>query len=245
MSVLIHGDHVGLKYANRGQRLSVFKDLSFVINKGELTSLVGPSGCGKTTLLKMIGGLILPTAGNIVIQESGLGKKTSYVPQNPTLLPFRTVIENVRLPLEIRDHNGLKTVEKLLRKLGLYKFKDFYPGSISGGMQQKVSIARALVTEPNLILMDEPFSALDEISREKIIEEFYQWSKKISTTILFVTHNIEEAAFVSNRVLVFSEKPSQVVSDIKVNLPEQRTSSLRTTPQFFTVSNKIRKALRT
>lgn len=244
MSNLIHANSLGLEYRNRDHVVTVFDAVSFAIKKGEFTSFVGPSGCGKTSLMKMIGGLISPTKGKLTFDEELIGR-ISYVPQHPTLLPFRTIFENVMLPLEIKGKSDHLIVEKLLKNLGLYKYKDFYPKNISGGMQQKVSIARALVTKPSLILMDEPFSALDEISREKVAEEFYQWSKKFSATILFVTHNIEEAAFLSDRVLVFSEKPSHISADIRVILPDKRTNGLRTTQQFFTVISKIRKALRT
>lgn len=245
MNKVIQGSDLALYYAINNQKTVVFDNLSLYIKKGEFTSIVGPSGCGKTSLLRIIAGLLVPSEGEINHYWQGSPTaKISYVPQQSTLLPFRTVIGNVKLPLELRGQDGTNSSQRLLKKLGLLTYKDYYPNSLSGGMQQKVSIARALVTNPKLVLMDEPFSALDELSRETVSVELRRWTKQFKVTVLFVTHNIEEAIFLSDRVLVLSEKPSKVVADVNIDLPENRTSELRTNHRFFSLSNNVRKALR-
>jgi NitT/TauT family transport system ATP-binding protein len=245
MNKVIQGYDLALFYTVNDQETVVFDDLNLDIIKGEFTSIVGPSGCGKTSLLKIIAGLLAPSEGKINHYWQGSQTaKISYVPQQPTLLPFRTVLGNIKLPLELRGQDGTNNGQRLLKKLGLLTYKDCYPNSLSGGMQQKVSIARALVTSPRLVLMDEPFSALDELSREKVSVELRRWTKQFKVTVLFVTHNIEEAVFLSDRVIVLSGKPSQVVADVNIDLPERRTSELRTINRFFSLSSDIRKALR-
>lgn len=245
MNKMIQGYDLALYYTVNDQETVVFDNLNLDINKGEFTSIVGPSGCGKTSLLKIIAGLLAPSEGEINHYWQGSSTaKISYVPQQPTLLPFRTVLGNVKLPLELRGQDGTKNSQRLLKKLGLLPYKDCYPNSLSGGMQQKVSIARALVTNPRLILMDEPFSALDELSRETVAVELRRWTKQFKVTVLFVTHNIEEAVFLSERIIVFSGKPSEIVADVNIDLPESRTSELRTNRRFFSLSSDIRKALR-
>lgn len=246
MNNVVQGEDLGLHYLEGGQEVTIFDNLNFTIKKGEFTSIVGPSGCGKTSLLKMIAGLLESSSGEINhYWSNSKNSKISYVPQNPTLLPFRTVLDNVKLPLELRGLDGMRGARRLLKNLGLWSYQDVFPKSLSGGMQQKVSIARALINDPKLVLMDEPFSALDEMYREKVSVELSQWTKKFKVTVLFVTHNIEEAVFLSDRVIVLSKMPSQIVADIKIGLPRERTIELRTSQQFFSYTKKIRKALRT
>jgi len=216
--------------------LVAIDDISLSINKGEIISIIGPSGCGKTTLLKLITGLLNPTDGSISIKED-FGrrkslKKLSIVFQNPVLLAWRNVKDNVKLPNELNNAEENNNVQERIDLVGLNGFEKHYPNELSGGMQQRVSIARALVLNPCLLLMDEPFGSLDEINRNKLNLELLKIWHQLKPTIIFVTHSIYEAVFLSDRVVVLSERPAKVKAIIDVDLPRKRKLEIKETPEF-------------
>lgn len=240
--------NVSMKYLTDKSESTALSNISFNINKGEFISLLGPSGCGKTTLLRIIADLLQPTEGSITIagkepKVSRLEHKYGIVFQNPVLYEWRTIKKNVMLPLELLKVDKAersRKVDELLELVGLSKFKNHYPWQLSGGMQQRVAIARALATEPEILLMDEPFSALDEFSRERLNDELLQIWSKTKTTVVFVTHSIAEAAYLSDRVCVLSPHPGRLSAIVDVDLPRPRTSEIRSTSQFFDLTTKIR-----
>lgn len=223
-------------------------NVSLDIKKGEFISLLGPSGCGKTTILRIIADLLTPTSGEIKIagespQDARLKQKYGIVFQNAVLCDWRTIKKNVMLPLEImhmqkKDREEL--AEKMLEIVGLKEFINHYPKQLSGGMQQRVGIARALAIQPEILLMDEPFSALDEFTKEKLHEDLLRIWRKTDKTIIFVTHSIQEAVFLSDRVCVLSPHPGRLSALIDINLPRPRTLEIKDTPQFAEYVAKIR-----
>lgn len=235
-------------YTKEGHRAEVLKDISFSVNDGEVVAIVGPSGCGKTTILKMICGLIKPDTGNIKYQDYDISyalKKSlvGYVPQSLSLLPFRTVRGNITLPLEVLKIKAYERPDELISLCGLQEYVNYFPHQLSGGMQQKVAIARALSYKPRILLMDEPMASLDEMIKEKLNEELLKIKDSTKSTIIYVTHNIEEAVFLSNRVIVLSEHPGMIIDIVNISLPDKRNLSLRSNPKFFLEVAKIRKIL--
>ncbi|MEW6408461.1 MAG: ABC transporter ATP-binding protein [Patescibacteria group bacterium] len=233
--------------------LHVLDKISFNVDCEEFVSIIGPSGCGKTTLLKIISGLIKPTKGEIIINEGSIEialkrKEFGLVFQNPVLLPWRNTLKNIELPLEILNYKSSgNSSKKLLEIVGLKDFENFYPNELSGGMQQRVAIARALIFEPSILLMDEPFGALDEITRDKMNLELLRiWKerKSATSTIIFVTHSIPEAVFLSDRIIVLSERPAIVEKIIEVNLPKPRTSEIKYSRRYIELIKCIRKLLK-
>jgi NitT/TauT family transport system ATP-binding protein len=227
-------------------------DIDLKIRAGEFVSLIGPSGCGKTTLMRVIANLVDPTQGRITVngmspEEARLKRAYGYVFQAPALYPWRTVRRNLMLPLEIM---GLPTSEraaraaKYLALVGLEGFERKFPWQLSGGMQQRVSIARALSFEPKLLLMDEPFGALDEITRDHLNEQLLRLWERTVVTVVFVTHSIPEAVFLSNRIVVMSPRPGRIIDVIESNLPANRTLDVRETPAFLDIAHRVRVALR-
>jgi len=206
-------------------------DLNLAINAGEFVSLVGPSGCGKSTLLRIIAGLTNHSSGTIQWHDITAQENLSFVFQEPALMPWATVRENVRLPLKlarITKNIADPAINKSLQLVGLEKFAKSYPRQLSGGMKMRVSIARTLVTSPTVLLMDEPFGALDDITRTQLnVELLNLWSQQ-SWTIIFVTHNIYEAVYLSNRVVVMAPRPGRVVADIAIAQPYPRSEEFRT-----------------
>jgi NitT/TauT family transport system ATP-binding protein len=245
MDPLITLENVTRFYASNGENKVGLKNVSFHVHPEEVVSLIGPSGCGKTTILKMISTILNPSEGKIyykkkhisLAREDGL---LGYIPQASSLFPNRTVEENINLPLEIKNKLDTKKVESMMDLVGLSNFKNLYPHQLSGGMKQKVSLARSLVYEPEVLLMDEPFSSLDEIIREKMDLELLKIFYKLKPAIIFVTHNIEEAVFISNRILIMSEAPGKILYDIKINLPEKRSLEIKNENAFFEEVKKIR-----
>ena len=203
---------------------------ALAVAPGEFISLIGPSGCGKSTLLRLAAGLLEPTAGTIArATDVSLG----FVFQSPTLMPWADVRRNVRLPLELAGVENADTrVTDALRTVGLAEFDRAYPRELSGGMQMRVSIARALVTEPRLLLMDEPFGALDEITRERLDDELLALWAQRHLTVLFVTHNLYEAVYLSTRVLVMSPRPGRITAELRIDEPYPRSDALRVTERF-------------
>jgi len=232
--------------------LNVLNDISLRIEEGEFVSVIGPSGCGKTTLLKILGGLLPPSHGNITIKDSSLDiaikrRDFGFVFQNPVLLPWRTVLQNIELPLEIiGDQTPFAESEKLLELLGLKGFGKYYPKALSGGMKQRVAIARALVFNPDILLMDEPFGALDELTRERLNLELLKIWEQMHKTIIFITHSISEAVFLSNRVIVLSERPAKIDEIKEIDLPFPRTIAVKQSKEYFQyitwLRNKLKKS---
>lgn len=218
------------------------------IKPGEFFTVVGPSGCGKSTLLRILAGLDHATDGEIAIDDTvvrGPNGNIGIVFQRATLLPWRTVLSNVQLPLEIRGLLNDKSrgrSEELLRMVGLEDFGNNCPAELSGGMQQRVAIARALVTDPQILLMDEPFGALDEFTREMMNEETLRIWAKNKQTVLFITHSISEAVFMSDRVAVMSGRPGVLSEIVDIPLPRPRTMEMRQSDEMFDCIKRIRRA---
>jgi NitT/TauT family transport system ATP-binding protein len=235
--------------ARGGGQVQAVETVSFHIGHGEFVSIVGPSGCGKTTLLKIIGGLLEASAGTIAYEGLAPGRRKpqlGMVFQDAVLLPWRTVLQNVCLPIEVmrRDRaEGEAFARRLIELVGLKGFEDKYPNELSGGMQQRASIARALVTEPALLLMDEPFGALDALTREYMAQELQRiWSSAVKT-VLFITHSISEAVFLSDRVVVMTARPSRVAEIIAIDLARPRHMSMTTNEAFGRYVARIRTLL--
>ncbi len=226
----------------------VLDDVTLNIRKGEFVSLLGPSGCGKTTLLHIIADLQKQTSGTVRVADSEakqarLSHKYSMVFQTPALLEWRTVIENIELPLELQKINKKERRERALEQLKLVElqgYADSYPNELSGGMQQRVGIARALVSNPEILLMDEPFSALDEFTKERLHGDLLRIWRKTNKTIIFVTHNISEAVFLSDRVCVLSANPAKLAAVVDIPLPRPREDAVLKTEEYFKTYSHIR-----
>ncbi len=226
-------------------------DIDLAIKPGEFVSLIGPSGCGKTTLLRVIADLEHITSGSVQVNgvsphEARLARSYGYVFQAPALFPWRTVLANVQLPLQIQGKAAAECkaigMEQLSR-VGLSGFESKYPWQLSGGMQQRVSIARALSFEPRILMMDEPFGALDEITRDRLNEQLQQLWERERRTVVFVTHSISEAVYLSSRIVVMSPRPGRVVRVIDSTLPDARHLGLRDSAEFVAVAHAVREAL--
>ncbi len=224
--------------------------VNFSLAGGEFVSLLGPSGCGKSTVLRMIAGLSAPTHGVVrrpgIDQPGGGRQRLGCVFQDPTLLPWATVWRNAYLPLRIAGVNrrdGRSRVDEALALVGLTEFAQAYPRQLSGGMRMRASLARALVTEPRLLLLDEPLAALDEISRQALNDEMHALWRAHRWTALFITHSVFESVYLSTRVLVMSARPGRIVEEVAIDLPEKRTSDLRTTPRYIELCRLVSAAL--
>lgn len=239
---------VSMCYQTKDTDVLALDEVSVDIQKGEFVSLLGPSGCGKTTLLRIMADLLQPTSGEIKIsgktaREARLAQKYGIVFQSPVLFDWRKVKKNITLPLEmmkISKSEQEARADELLELVGLTKFKDKFPWQLSGGMQQRVAIARALAIEPEILLMDEPFSALDEFSREHLNEELLAIWSKVKNTVVFVTHSISEAIFLSDRVFVLSPHPGRLSAIVEVSLPRPRTQEMRNSQEFYQLISHIR-----
>lgn len=244
----INLEHITMRFHSGSSEVLALQDVSLDIAKGEFISLLGPSGCGKTTLLRIMADLIQPTSGMLKVagktaREARLAQKYGIVFQNPVLYDWRKVKQNVTLPLELKGMQKAERNEramKLLELVGLAKFANHYPWQLSGGMQQRVAIARALAIEPEILLMDEPFSALDEFTRERLNEELLSIWSKVNNTVVFVTHSIPEAIFLSDRVFVLSPHPGRLSAVVEIPLPRPRTKEMRNSDTFFQLIAKIR-----
>ena len=226
--------------------LTALQGMSLTLNEGDFLSLLGPSGCGKSTALRLIAGLMQPTQGRILWSGGQQKGDLGVVFQEPTLMPWATVAQNVYLPFRLRGQ-GFSTVQsrvaEALDLVGLANFHDAYPRELSGGMKMRVSIARALVTGPRLILMDEPFAALDEITRQKLNNDLLAMRDKIGCTVIFVTHSVFESVFLSDRIVVMAPRPGRVVQEIRVDAPYPRTMEFRTSTTYAAHAQVVSEAL--
>jgi len=245
-------DNLSLVFRAADAPVYALSDINLVINRGDFVSLIGPSGCGKTTLMRAIADLEQPTSGRITVNgvspaEARLKRAYGYVFQAPVLYPWRTVERNVTLPLEIM---GIPAAERsrraqhYLAMVHLTGFERKFPWQLSGGMQQRVSIARALSFEPDLLLMDEPFGALDEITRDHLNEQLLELWERTGKTVIFVTHSIPEATFLSSRIVVMSPRPGRIIDEIESDLHPKRALEIRETPEFIAIAHRVREGLR-
>lgn len=240
---------VSKEYNNNFKAVEALRNVSFRVNRESFISIVGPSGCGKTTLLKIIGGFISPSSGyalndGVAAQEAIRKHSFGIVFQEPTLLPWRTVAENIRLPLEILyEKNVMPRIRDLIKLVGLEGFENALPNQLSAGMKTRVALARAVIFRPKVILMDEPFSNLDALSRDTMILELLRIWEEIKTTVIFVTHDISEAVFLSDRIVVLTPRPGQVKEIVKVNLPYPRNKQTRRLPEFAIITEDVREIL--
>jgi NitT/TauT family transport system ATP-binding protein len=233
-----------------GEARAVLDSISVVIEKQEFVSIIGPSGCGKSTVLKLIAGLSTPSSGTIRVDgmtPQNARETVSFVFQDATLLPWRTVKENIGLGMELervpKDRRE-KEIAMLLELVGLKQVSESYPRELSGGMKMRVSIARALATHPRVMLLDEPFAALDEMTRDRLNEEILRLRAEQRWTAVFVTHSVPEAVFLSDRILVLAPNPGRVHAEFRVDLPMPRTPSVRASKEFDVVASKVAHALR-
>jgi NitT/TauT family transport system ATP-binding protein len=251
MSRAIEAENVGMVFGRRTtQPVEALRGISMRVEPGEFVSLIGPSGCGKSTLLRLVGDLVTPTSGVLKINgkephQARLDRDYGMVFQKATLLDWRTVRKNVELPLEVmggEDREG--RARQMLDLVQLGDFENHYPWQLSGGMQQRVAIARALSFRPSLLLMDEPFGALDEMTRELMQQEVLRIWRETDTTVVFVTHSIPEAVFLSTRVFVMSPRPGQISDVIEVGLSHPRNEDTRESPAYYEKITEVREALR-
>jgi NitT/TauT family transport system ATP-binding protein len=247
---LLHLSGVSKTFSNGTAALA---DVNLTILPGEFVSLLGPSGCGKSTLLKLISGLAAPSSGTIDWPQSAYDvhgapePALGFVFQEPTLLPWRTAAENVHLPLLLAGVDkkvAQQRVDEALAQVGLSAFGDLHPRQLSGGMKMRVSIARALVTRPKILLMDEPFAALDEITRGKLNDELLELFTRQGLTVIFVTHSVYESVYLSSRIVVMSARPGRITADIPIELGFPRTEELRTSPLYNERCRFVSAALR-
>lgn len=226
--------------------IAALDGLDYTIRAGEFLTLLGPSGCGKSTALRLLVGLAEPTSGDIVWHDGTCPREIGFVFQEPTLMPWASVAANVRLPLRLKGvsrHQSDPRVEEALTMVGLGDFRDVYPRELSGGMKMRVSIARALVTRPHLLLMDEPFAALDEITRFKLNDDLRALWRSLGCTVVFVTHSVFESVYLSNRVLMLTPQPGRVSAEFTIAAPEPRDAHFRTSPEYGAECRKISAAL--
>jgi NitT/TauT family transport system ATP-binding protein len=246
-STLICLRQVAKRYLGEDGPIDAVQDLDLSIFEGEFVSLIGPSGCGKTTILNLIAGLESSSEGTVTFHQApvhGVPRSIGYVFQEPTLLPWRTIFQNVALPLEI-SNGGISrnAVDSALEAVGLSEFRNEYPGTLSVGMRQKAAIARALVHDPEVLLMDEPFSSLDSISREQLNFQLLELWERMRKTIVFVTHSISEAILLSDRILLMKERPGSVRLEVSVDIPRPRTKASIQSPQFARLLARIHRGL--
>jgi NitT/TauT family transport system ATP-binding protein len=242
---------IAVRFFSDRRTVTAIQGLDLDVGAGEFLTLLGPSGCGKSTFLRVVSDLVQPNRGEIEVlggtpEAARLRRDIGFVFQDAALLPWRTAIQNVELPLQVGGgsaRKGRRTPQELLEIVGLKGRENAYPHELSGGMRQRVSIARALASDPKILLMDEPFGALDEITRDRLNEELRRVWKEMGITILFVTHSIHEAAFLGQRVLMLAANPGRVREIVPVNLPEDRRLDVRETPEFVELTAHLRRVL--
>jgi NitT/TauT family transport system ATP-binding protein len=243
---------VGKVFGSGPTAVTALEGIDLTIRQGEFVSLIGPSGCGKSTLLRLIGDLTAPTSGSVAVNGKPAGRARldrdyGMVFQAPVLMDWRTIAKNIELPLEIMGfpaEERRRRAGDLLRLVELEAFAERHPWELSGGMQQRVAIARALSFDPKLLLMDEPFGALDEMTRERMNAELMSIWQRTGTTIVFVTHSIPEAVFLSTRVVVMSARPGRISQVVEIDLPATRSVETRESERYFELVTRVREALR-
>ena len=226
--------------------VAALRKMSLTVNEGDFISLLGPSGCGKSTVLRLIAGLMRPTAGRITWEGGQGADDLGVVFQEPTLMPWTTVEQNVYLPFRLRGQtfgSVRDRIAEVLHLVGLDRFARSYPRELSGGMKMRVSIARALVTNPRLILMDEPFAALDEITRQKLNNDLLTLKATTGCTVIFVTHSVFESVFLSDRILVMAPRPGRVITEFTVDQPYPRATAFRTSAAYAAIARKTSDSL--
>jgi len=245
-------DSISVVYETQRESVHAVADVSLSMDEGEFLALLGPTGCGKSTLLRVLGDLVQPSAGRVEVRGQPAyaarhANEFGFVFQEPALMPWRTALGNVQLPLEVVEYpteDRQLRCEQLLDQVGLLKFKDNYPHELSGGMKQRVAIIRALAWNPSILLMDEPFSALDELTRAQLQDDLLAlWSSE-RKTVMFVTHNISEAVYLADRVVVMSPHPGRITTVLEVQLPRPRTPEMRDTLEFLDHVRRAREALK-
>ncbi len=242
-------DDVSLIYRSKVSEVQALDRISFAASDGEFVALVGPSGCGKSTLLKLVAGLIPPSGGVIRVNGKPIRGPTpsiGIVFQSPLLMAWRTVLENVLLQIEIRNlrvEDYRATARELIHLVGLDGFEDAHPHQLSGGMQQRVGLCRALIHDPDLLIMDEPFGALDAMTRELMNAELQRIWIERRKTVLFITHSISEAVYLADRVLVMSPRPGRLVGEVVIDLPRLRTTETTERPEFAQLTRQVRRHL--
>jgi NitT/TauT family transport system ATP-binding protein len=244
MSTVVSIDHVSKTYGTiKGSSVLAIDDVSMTVGEGETVAIVGPSGCGKSTLLRLIAGVERQSAGTIQ-RESANGRFiVGYVFQDASLMPWRTVYDNIKLPLEVLKRPNPKKIDTLIEMIGMKGFEKSYPAELSGGMQRRVSIARAFVHDPSIVLMDEPLTGVDELTKEGLQSDLGDMLRNLNATAMLITHDIEEAVFLSDRILVMSQRPGRFVEEVAVNLPAERKPSVRGDLEFFGAASKVRDKL--
>jgi len=243
---------VSLTFQTSDGEVQALANVNLQVGEGDFVSFIGPSGCGKTTLLRVIADLEHPTSGTILVNgaspgEARLQRHYGYIFQAPALYPWRTIERNVMLPLEIMGFDATERrarMEKYLKLVNLSGFERKFPWQLSGGMQQRASIARALSFDPALLLMDEPFGALDEIVRDHLNEQLLRLWDQTRKTVVFVTHSIPEAVFLSTKIVVMSPRPGRIIDVIACDFPRDRTLEIRETPEFIKIAQRVRSGLR-
>ncbi|MBN9031958.1 MAG: sulfonate ABC transporter ATP-binding protein [Rhizobiales bacterium 63-7] len=248
---VVRAEELGLTFQTNDGPVTALTGVSLDIRKGDFVSFIGPSGCGKTTFLRIIADLEQPTAGRISVngmtpEQARKARAYGYVFQAAALYPWRTIEKNIALPLEIMGFSSAEKKERIERTLALVNLSGFgkkYPWQLSGGMQQRASIARALAFDADLLLMDEPFGALDEIVRDHLNEQLLKLWAATRKTICFVTHSIPEAVYLSTRIVVMSPRPGRVTDVIESTLPKERPLGIRDTPEFLEIAHRVREGL--
>lgn len=238
-----------MRFAGANGGVDALRDVSFSVRREEYLCVVGPSGCGKTTLLRLLAGLIIPTEGQVLFEGHTLKRprrRIGFVFQQANLMPWRTAQENITLPLELGRmplEQMQRRADELIHLVGLQGFNDTYPADLSGGMAQRVAIARGLVHEPDLLLLDEPFGSLDALTRERMATELMRiWSAR-TVTVVMVTHSISEAVLLADRVIVLGPRPGSVRLDLRIPLPRPRELSIQYTERFGELASKVREAI--
>ena len=243
---------VDLIFETNDGPVQALKNVSLDVEKGDFVSFIGPSGCGKTTLLRAIAALEIPTKGNLKVNgkspdNARIDREYGYVFQAAGLYPWRTVEGNIKLPLEIMGYSKAEKKERIQKVIELVELKGFekkFPWQLSGGMQQRASIARALAFDANILLMDEPFGALDEIVRDRLNSELLDLWRQTKKTICFVTHSIPEAVFLSTKIVVMSPRPGRITDTIQSTLPSKRDLNIRDSQEFIKIAQRVREGLR-
>jgi NitT/TauT family transport system ATP-binding protein len=251
-ALAVQAQGLSLTFETSDGEVQALSNVNLEVAQGDFVSFIGPSGCGKTTLVRVIADLEQPTSGTILVngvtpEKARLDRTYGYVFQAPALYPWRTIERNVALPLEIMGLDAAerkKRVERYLSLVNLSGFERKFPWQLSGGMQQRASIARALSFEPAMLLMDEPFGALDEIVRDHLNEQLLRLWDQTKKTVVFVTHSIPEAVFLSTKIVVMSPRPGRIIDVINSDFPRERTLEIRETPEFLKIAQRVRSGLR-